>query len=93
MGVPVVSLLGDGFIGRMAGDILIHTGLSELTVRSMDEYLEKVVELAGDLARLRGLRAGMRERIIGSPVCDYGGYARAFERGLMEMWAGVESKR
>ncbi|MBF0588257.1 MAG: tetratricopeptide repeat protein [Magnetococcales bacterium] len=87
MGVPVVSLMGDGFIGRMAGDILVHTGLPELTVHSEEAYLEVVLELVGDLERMRELREGLREGIIASDICDFVGFTRGVEEGFVGMLA------
>ncbi|MDA1090884.1 MAG: tetratricopeptide repeat protein [Proteobacteria bacterium] len=88
MGVPVLSLTGDTFISRAAGSILHHAGLGELAVATPEDFIAKAQELAGDLERLRTLRAGLRERVAASPLCDAPAYARNVEAAYREMGRG-----
>ncbi|MBF0590241.1 MAG: tetratricopeptide repeat protein [Magnetococcales bacterium] len=89
MGVPVVTLLGPRFIHRMSGDIVTHAGLEDWAVESEVEYIERAVSGAENLGALRQLRAGLRQQVGGSPLCDGAGYARAVEMAYLEMWRGV----
>ncbi len=86
MGVPVVTLLGKSFIGRMAGSILIHAGLPELAVVNEDAYLEMALALSRDRARLKNLRGTLRRRLTQSPLCDGKRYATAVEAAYETMW-------
>ncbi|MBF0587525.1 MAG: tetratricopeptide repeat protein [Magnetococcales bacterium] len=86
MGVPVISLLGDNFCGRMAADILVHTGLEELTAKDKSSYINLAVTLANDRNRLRKLRASIRKQVMASPICDGKGYAQSMEKAYEEMW-------
>ncbi len=45
---------------------------------SEDEYVRLAVQAAADVPGLAALRAGLRARVLGSPLCD----GRAFTRGL-----------
>ncbi|MBF0588255.1 MAG: tetratricopeptide repeat protein [Magnetococcales bacterium] len=90
MGVPVISLLGDRFAGRMAGDILVHGGYAELAVNTQEAYADKAVALAEDLAALRTMRQEMRPRIEASPLLDGAGYAHSFEEMLYAIWNNRE---
>ncbi|MBF0588424.1 MAG: tetratricopeptide repeat protein [Magnetococcales bacterium] len=85
MGVPVVALMGDYFIGRMAGSFLGHLGLEELAAASEAHYLEIALKLAQDVKRLSALRMGMRQSVQASPLCDHHSYARAMEQAYKEM--------
>ena len=60
MGVPVVMLEGDVYASRFGGSVLANVGLQNLIARSVDEYVERAVELAGDLERLSTLRGELR---------------------------------
>ena len=70
MGVPVVTCPGETFAGRHSLSHLSNVGLVETIAGSLDEYVELAVSLAGDLPRLAALRAGLRERMAASPLCD-----------------------
>jgi predicted O-linked N-acetylglucosamine transferase (SPINDLY family) len=86
MGVPVVSLAGDRFVGRMGVSILSAAGLPEMVAATPDEYVAKVVGLAGDPSRLAGLRASLRDRLARSPLCDGVAFARGLEAVYRQMW-------
>ncbi|MBF0587538.1 MAG: tetratricopeptide repeat protein [Magnetococcales bacterium] len=86
MGVPVISLLGDRFISRMAGDILFHAGLAELLADTPERYAENAAALAGNTTRLRTLRAGLRDQLKASPLLDGATYARHMEQAYRMMW-------
>ena len=86
MGVPVVSLAGETFINRAAGSILYHAGFGELAIKTPEAYVDSARNLAGDLARLRSLREGLRERLVASPLCNAPAYARSIETTYRDMW-------
>lgn len=86
MGVPVVSLAGGTFISRAAGSILHHAGLGDLAVDTPEAYVACARDLAGDLERLRTLRATLRERMAALPLCDAPTHTRGVETAYREMW-------
>ncbi|MEA2696829.1 MAG: protein O-GlcNAc transferase, partial [Myxococcales bacterium] len=65
-----------------------RAGLAELVAASADEYVRLAVSLAGDgqRDRLRGLRAGLRQRLVTSGLTDGPRFAAAFEDGLRTAW-------
>lgn len=87
MGVPVVTLMGEWFMARWSGAMLRKIGLSDLVAASKDEYIEIARQLAGDIDHLSALRAGLRERVAQSSLCDEKGRARQIERAFRWMWA------
>ena len=86
MGVPVVSLMTERFIGRAGGSFSVHAGLAELVAETPKDYVEKAVALAGDLPRLKDLRQRLRRRVASSPLCDGPGYAANVEDAYRTMW-------
>lgn len=61
-GVPLVTLSGRTPVSRMAGGMLHAAGLDALIATSWSEYESLIVQLAGDTARRRSLKALMQER-------------------------------
>lgn len=86
MGVPVVTLAGRRFLGRMGASFLTHLGLPELVAKDPDAYVATAAGLASDLDRLSALRQGLRQRILASPLCDAPAYARSIEVAFRAAW-------
>ena len=86
MGVPVVTLRGDRHASRVGASILTRVGLRDLVTSNEDEYVSRAVGLASDLDRLKQLRAGMRRRMMESPLCNPESFARSVENVYEEMW-------
>jgi predicted O-linked N-acetylglucosamine transferase (SPINDLY family) len=85
MGVPLVTLRGDCHAGRMAASALTHLGLTDWIAETPDDYVAVAVRAARDAGRLADLRRQLRERVLGSPLCD----GRAFTRGLEEAYRAM----
>jgi protein O-GlcNAc transferase len=79
MGVPTISLVGPAFFERLSFSNLTNAGLRDLAVDTPDEYVEAAVRLAGDRARRRSLRHGLRDMIRQSPLGDTRQWVRDFE--------------
>jgi protein O-GlcNAc transferase len=93
MGVPTITLRGDRFVGRVGESVLTTLGLTELVAASPADYLAASIGLAGDVNRLAALRADLRQRLVGSPLCDARTFARDLETGYRAMWlAGRRSR-
>jgi protein O-GlcNAc transferase len=94
MGVPTITLRGDRFVGRVGESVLTTLGLTELVAVDPSAYLAAAVALAGDADRLAALRAGLRQDLITSPLCDAASFARDLESAYRAMWlAGQRSRR
>src|SRR5207249_3107221 len=70
MGVPVVTLAGTTHAGRVGVSLLHAAGLGDLVGADTDAYVRIAAELAADRARLRGLRAILRDHVAKSVLCD-----------------------
>ncbi|MEK7435970.1 MAG: tetratricopeptide repeat protein [Pseudomonadota bacterium] len=85
LGVPVISLAGDEFRTRAGLSLLNSVGLPQLVARDSAEFLTIAADLARDTKQLQALRAGLRETMRNSPLCD----AKAYTRALEEIYRGV----
>jgi predicted O-linked N-acetylglucosamine transferase (SPINDLY family) len=86
MGVPVVSLAGQTSVGRGGLSILSNVGLPDLVAKDAQQYTRIAIELAGDLPRLRQLRATLRDRLRHSPLMNAPRFARHVEAAYRTMW-------
>lgn len=86
MGVPVLTLAGRGHAERVGASLLSAVGLPELITTSTDGYVARAAQLAADPARLGSLRAGLRDRLLASPLCDARGFVNRWEDALRALW-------
>jgi predicted O-linked N-acetylglucosamine transferase (SPINDLY family) len=86
MGVPVITLAGERPQGRASASILSGVGLGETIATTTGGYVDTAVDWAGDVQRLRTVRAGLRDRLRGSPFCDHAAYSAAVEAGYRGFW-------
>lgn len=87
MGVPVVTLVGDRHMSRVGASLLTAIGHPEWCANERDGYVRIATELAGDIARLAAIRAGLRAELHASPLLDFTGQAACFGAALRECWA------
>jgi len=86
MGVPVVTCPGETFASRHSLSHLSTVGLTETVAGDSREYADLAVRLAGDLSHLASLRAGLRDQMAGSPLCDGVRFARDLLSLLRDVW-------
>ncbi|HMB96526.1 MAG TPA: hypothetical protein VKK61_10845, partial [Tepidisphaeraceae bacterium] len=72
--------------GRMGLSMLTCIGLPELCAADEESYVKIAVDLAGDLPRLRLIRAGMRDRLLASPLLDAPRYVKNLEAAYRDVW-------
>ncbi|MBQ9246590.1 tetratricopeptide repeat protein [bacterium] len=68
MGVPTVTLVGEGMHSRGAGRINQVLGLGDLCVTCGEDYINKAAELANDKSRLELLRYSLRKKVNMSDI-------------------------
>jgi len=90
MGVPVVTLAGRRSVSRQTLCILGNLGLEkELAAQAVDDYVERAVALAKDVARLGHYRATLRQRMRESPLMQAPEFARDFAQLLRDVAGAV----
>jgi predicted O-linked N-acetylglucosamine transferase (SPINDLY family) len=86
MGVPVVTVAGETHASRAGLSLLSAAGLPELVESTPEQLGEIASALALDRARLRALRAGLRDRLAASPLRDEVGHTRRLEAAYEAAW-------
>ncbi|BFG75034.1 tetratricopeptide repeat protein [Paraburkholderia terrae] len=90
MGLPVVAMKGDRFVGHICESVLHSAGFGEWICVDQAGYVEKICELAANVDALETLRAGMREHVLASAMCDARRFAGNFVDALEGMWRVYE---
>ena len=85
-GVPVLTVMGNGFPGRVAASLLTSLGLPELIAPSVEAY----ETTAGNFAREPLLLCEMKEKLARNreamPLFDTARFTRNLERAYITMW-------
>ena len=86
MGVPLVTLLGNGISSRAAGAILSSVGMDDWVAESTDGYLAIAAKFAAMPSRLEALRPELPKRVAQSAVGSGAIYTKALEAAYRIMW-------
>jgi protein O-GlcNAc transferase len=85
-GLPVLTCVGETFVGRVAASLLTAVGLPELITTNLRDYEELALAFARDPARLTGLRQRLAENRQTSPLFDIARFTRNLESAYQQIW-------
>ena len=83
--VPVLTFRGDRWASRTSASILRAADLGEFVAADVDEYIAHAIEFGTACDKLAELRAGLRERVAHSKVCDTKTFARDIQQIYREL--------
>lgn len=86
MGVPTVTIAGNTWVSRSG--IAVHSNINcpELIADSVEDCINKVVELANAPERLDKYKKELRTKLLSSQICNQEQYAKDFSQGLRSFW-------
>ena len=85
MGVPILTMMGELFMGRLCGSLMKQVGLSNWIVNSRRDYISLAISLSSNLAELAKIRRTLRHQAKLS-IFDGAKYTREFESALSKVW-------
>lgn len=85
MGIPLVTMAGDTFMGRQGVNYLGKLGLSDLIATTDEDYVAAAVALAGNSSRLQMLRVELRDAVA-TFLFDPQSHVAELETAYTEMW-------
>lgn len=91
MGVPVVTLLGDRFSGRLSASYVLHLGLTSCVAMSAADYVEKAVTLAQNPERLAQWRGALRQQLLQSLAGNPQRFAPHWVEAIRTAWQRLAS--
>lgn len=91
MGVPVLSMAGHSLPSRMGKSVLSNLGLFDWVVSNYEEYTQKAILYARDIAFLSSFRAQARHLYSISPLGNGKLFARDFEKHCVALLEQTEA--
>jgi predicted O-linked N-acetylglucosamine transferase (SPINDLY family) len=85
-GLPVLTLIGETFAGRVAASILNAVHLPELITSSEEEYEALAIELALEPEKLDEIKLKLDRNRLTAPLFDIDLYTRHIETAYREMY-------
>ena len=85
-GIPLVTLMGDTYVSRMAASQLNAMSVPELITTSEEEYFKLAKELALDANALANFRSRMLASLATSPLFDTPRFTRDLEKLYKRIW-------
>ena len=86
MGVPVITLLGNTWVGRVSASILQAADLPDFVAKSDTEFVDKARTWAAGDAPLSRLRHQLRRNLSASALCDAGKFTGQLEAAYRKAW-------
>ena len=86
MGVPVLTMTESPLMKCQSGGAQRRVGLTDWVASDTEDFVRRAADWAGRLDELAMLRAGMRERLLSSPLRQPETVARGLETAFRIMW-------
>jgi len=89
--VPVLTLLGKSFAGRVAASLLHAVEMPELITYTEQEFEDRAVDLATHPEKLAALKVKLSKNRLTTPLFDTKLYTKHFESALIEAYECYQS--
>jgi protein O-GlcNAc transferase len=89
--VPVLTLQGKSFAGRVAASLLHAIEMPELITHTEQEFEDKAVDLATHSEKLAALKSKLSKNRLTTPLFDTKLYTKHFEAALLEAYERYQS--
>jgi predicted O-linked N-acetylglucosamine transferase (SPINDLY family) len=90
-GLPVLTLTGNAFAGRVGASLLTAIGLPELIAATPADYEDLAVSLAADAPRLASIKEKLARNRAVAPLFDPRRFTRNLERAYTQMVMGYRT--
>ena len=89
-GLPVLTKSGESFASRVAGSLLSACQLTELIVRTDDEYQSKAIDLANSPSKILDFKRRLSACRDKNPLFDTKNYTQKLENLFCQMYEGSQ---
>jgi predicted O-linked N-acetylglucosamine transferase (SPINDLY family)/Tfp pilus assembly protein PilF len=92
MGVPLIALYGERMSARISAGILHNIKTSELIAYSIDDYINKAIDLARNFNKISSYKKNLRKNYLSSPCCDKELFSKQLNNAFRIMWQEISTK-
>ena len=85
MGVPVLTIKGNNFVGRYGESINTNLGIKSLIVENEDEYISTMIDFANDQKKVENMRDLVFKNALNSTLFDSMNFTKELEKAMDEM--------
>jgi predicted O-linked N-acetylglucosamine transferase (SPINDLY family) len=85
-GLPVLTMMGHTFPGRVSSSLLSAVGLNDLVTHTQDEYEDLAVELATNPKKLAEIKLKLASNRVTAPLFDTPLFAKNLEAAYIKMY-------
>ena len=85
MGVPVLTIKGNNFVGRYGESINTNLGIKNLIVENEDEYINTMIDFANDQKKVENMRDLVFKNALNSTLFDSMNFTKELEKAMDEM--------
>ena len=89
-GVPVLTLVGSTFSGRVAASLLMAVGLDELIMNRQEDYETLAIELAMNQSKLEIIKERLSHNLSSAALFDSGLITKNLEAAYIKMYERYE---
>lgn len=89
-GVPLLTVMGNGFPGRVAASLLTALGVPELIAPSLAAYESAALRFAEEPGLLRDMKTKLARNRETMPLFDTARFTRDLEKAYFTMWERVQ---
>ncbi|MDH6302058.1 putative O-linked N-acetylglucosamine transferase (SPINDLY family) [Polynucleobacter sphagniphilus] len=92
-GLPVLTLLGEAFPGRVAASLLTAIDLPELITRSQDEYESVAIDLALNPTKIKAIKERLKENRLTKPLFNTKQITTQIESAYIQMYERYQANK
>ena len=85
MGVPVLTIKGNNFVGRYGESINTNLGIKNLIVENEDEYINTMIDFANDQKKVENMRDLVFKNVLNSTLFDSMNFTKELEKAMDKM--------
>ncbi len=86
LGVPLVTCMGDTFVGRVGASVLRAAGMPELVTTNLEDYEALALKLAHERPLIEALRRRLDSQRESAPLFDTDRFRSHIEAAFTTMW-------
>ncbi len=85
-GLPVLTCPGEVYVARMGASLCAAVGLPELICGSVDQYVQRAIELGNKPEKMRALQEKLVSSLVVAPLFQPQVFVQNLEVALREIW-------